>query len=330
MMRRVANNRGSALVLALAVLGVIVTFGFAMYRFTILERDALTGEINADRARWDAKSGVEHAIGELQAALASGQVDALLNTPLEPVSIGVYHLANARLGADSAPPVPDDRYESTAAVTIGDECARMNVNLAPPAVLISILHIDGEKARQVREKLPRLDGLAANNAEEGRRWLSSVDELSGLQVLPPDALTPERMNDLTVFSALDMQNAAGYVNLNTASSAVIEAALGVTPDVAAKVIAARPLKSLDDLVAATGKDPNGFNFKPAPDNPGGLPRELAFTSRCFRIASTATLTRKATGETKKARVEAVVQFPEGAAPRIVYWNEPSVGANTGK
>ncbi|NUM55699.1 MAG: general secretion pathway protein GspK [Candidatus Hydrogenedentes bacterium] len=329
MTRRGGHNRGSALVFALAILGIIVTFGFAMYRFTLLESDALGDDIDRDRARWDAASGVEHAIAELQTAIGSGQVDALLKPEgVAPVSLGIYRLASTLPNSDASL-IPDDRYESSASVTISDECARMNVNLAPPAVLISMLKIDGEKARQVREKLPRLDGAPAS-PEEGRRWLSSVDELSGLQVLAPDTLTPERVKDLTVFSALDMQNAAGYVNLNTASSAVIEAALGVTPEVAAKVIAARPLNSLDALVAATGKDPNGFNFKPAADNPSGLPRELAFSSRCFRITSTATLTRKATQDTNTATVEAVVQFPEGAAPRIVYWNEPSVGANTGK
>jgi type II secretory pathway component PulK len=327
MTRKPSENGGSALVLAIAVLGIVVAFGFAMYDYTLLEQEDLTVDLDRDRALWDAKSGVEQAIAELQAAIASGQVDVLLRDGIPSVPLSVYHLAGKDLNAGAIPPVPDDRYTSGAAVEISDECARMNVNLAPPAVLMSILKIDGEKARQLRERLPRLDGPAVE--DENRRWLSSVKELAGMQVLPSESLADERGANLTVFSALDMRTPAGFVNLNTASSAVIEAALGVTPEVAGKVIAARPLNSLEALVAAAGKDANGFNFKPAADSPGSLPNELAFSSRCFRIRSEARLKKR---EDPKgiATVEAVVQFPENAAPRIVYWNEPPVSVNTGK
>ncbi len=323
-----SNNRGSALVLAIAVLGIVVAFGFAMYRFTLLEQDSLAVDLDKDRALWDAKSGVEQAIAELQVVIASGQADSLLGKDMA-VPLSVYHLAGKGTEAGAAPLVPDDRYASEAVVQISDECARMNVNLAPPAVLMSILKIDGEKARQLRERLPRLDGPAVE--DENRRWLSSVKELAGMQVLPSESLADEREANLTVFSAIDMRDPAGFVNLNTASGAVIEAALGVTPEIAGKVIAARPLNSLEAVVAAAGKDANGFNFKPAADSPGALPKELAFSSRCFRIRSTAQLKKRDRENPRGiATVVAVVQFPENAAPRIVYWNEPPVSANTGK
>ena len=325
MTRTTANNRGSALVMALAVLGIVVAFGVAMYQYTALEKEQLDNDLNRGRARLDAKSGVEEAVARLQAAVASGQVGDLLDKDIA-VPLAVYRLQGKQ--ADAAPS-SDDRYSSQATVRISDECARMNVNLAPPAVLMSMLKIDGEKARQLRERLPRLDGTAAP-ADSGRRWLSSLDELVALQVLPAEVLTPERMADLTVYSALDIQNASGYVNLNTASKAVLEAALGVTPETADKVMLARPLNSLEALVGAAGKDANGFNFKPALDNPGGLPKELAFSSRCFRVVSTAQLMRKSgAARPVSATVEAVVQFPENAAPRIVYWGEPSAGAAAG-
>lgn len=326
MMRRVANNRGTALVLALGVLTLVVLFGTAMYRYTSLERDEFTLDNNNARANLDAKSGIEHAIAELQAAIASGQVDAMLNNDTE-VKLNLYRLAGRTLDAVGQAPVADERYTSKAIVHITDESARMNVNLAPPAVLMSILKIDGEKARQLRERLPRLDGSAAAE-NESRRWLSSVDELASLPLLPPDTLTAERKADLTTFSALDMKAPAGFVNLNTASKPVLEAALAITPEVADKVMLARPLTSLDALVAAAGKGPDTFNFKPAADNPGGMPKELAFSSRCFRIRSTAVLTRTSSQQEVKAIVEAVVQFPENEAPHIVYWNEPPVGAAT--
>ena len=323
MTRHATDNRGSALVLALGVLGLVVAFGFVMYNATSLDQVGFTNEFNKDRAYIDAKSGVEHAIAELQAAIASGQVESKLNANFD-VMLNLYRLAGRTPEAASQAPVVDDRYTSKAIIHITDESARMNVNLAPPAVLMSILKIDGEKARQIRERLPRLDGPVAEN--ENRRWLSSVDELASLPVLPADTLTAERRADLTTFSAMDMKSPAGFVNLNTASKPVLEAALAVTPEVADKVMLARPLTSLDALVAAAGKGPDTFNFKPAADNPGGLPKELAFSSRCFRIRSTAKLIRNSSQKEVEAIVEAVVQFPENEAPRIVYWNEPPVGA----
>ena len=326
--RHATENRGAAMVLALGVLGLVVAFGTAMYFFTSLELESYTLDLNRDRAYLDAKSGVEHAIAELQTAIASGDVDSKLNIDTE-VKLNLYRLAGRTLDAAGQAPIIDDRYTSKAVVNITDESARMNVNLAPPAVLMSILEIDGEKARQLRERLPRLDGPVAEN--ENRRWLSSVDELASLPVLPADTLTAERRADLTTFSALDMTAPAGFVNLNTATKPVLEAALAVTPEVADKVMLARPLNSLDALVAAAGKAPDTFNFKPAADNPGGMPKELAFSSRCFRIRSTASLTRNnddPNANPIQSIVEAVVQFPENEAPRIVYWNKPPVGAAT--
>ena len=44
MMRRATDNRGSALVLALAVLGLVVAFGFAMYNASALDRLDLIDE----------------------------------------------------------------------------------------------------------------------------------------------------------------------------------------------------------------------------------------------------------------------------------------------
>jgi type II secretory pathway component PulK len=324
------NNRGSALVFALAVLGVLLATGFTMYNFVDLENRSMQEDFHADRAMWVAKSGVEQAIAEIQTAIASGQIDALLTNGLAPVEVPVYHLASKDLNAGASTPVPDSGYSSSATVTISDESARMNLNFAPPAVLMAILKIDGEKARQVREKLPRLDGAVDSADGNSRRWLSSVDDLAGLQLVPAETVAEHR-DDLTVFSAMDITNPAGFVNLNTASGPVIEAALGVSPEVAAKVIAARPLTSLEAVTAAAGKDANGFNFKASADSPGGLPKELAFSSRCFRISSSAELISKGQGKSiGVATVQAVVQFPENAAPRIVYWSEEPTGATTKK
>ena len=324
MMRRAEENRGTALVLALGVLTLVVLFGTAMYRYTVLDLDDYAVDLNKDRAYIDAKSGVEHAIGNLQVAIAAGSVDSLLNNPVDPLRLNLYKLASREPDAAAQAPVADDRYTSTVSFEISDESARMNVNLAPPAVLMSILDIDGEKARQIRERLPRLDGSVAEN--ENRRWLSSVDELASLPVLPAGTLTAEHRAALTTFSALDMKAPAGFVNLNTASKPVLEAALAITPEVADKVMLARPLTSIEALVAAAGKGADTFNFKPAADNPGGLPKEFAFSSRCFRIRSTAVLTRNSSRDEVTAIVEAVVQFPENEAPRVVYWSEPPVGA----
>jgi len=327
-------RRGSALVVALVVLGFIAVMGVTMLGYVAIDKTRQNNEIDAERAAWVARSGIEAAVAELQTNVASGQAPA----PQIEVDVPVYWQPNTKEKqtnpASDAPEV-DDRFKSRATVAVADESARINVNLAPPTVLMSVLKIDGDKARLIREKLPRIDGAAPTAEDANRHWLTGVDDLVSRQLLTSESLTAERAADLTVYTAMDSQSPTATINLNTASSAVIEAALGVTPDIAAKVIAARPLNSVDALKTAAGKDPSGFNFKPPADNPAALPKELGFSSRCFRLVSRADVHR-AGGEgmadllIASATIEAVVQFPENAAPQIVFWNETASARTTGK
>jgi len=313
---------------------------FAMYRYMELERENMLLDQQEARAGWVAKSGVEAAIAQMQTAIASGKTGDILSNPLA-IEVPVYIMprwvdenADPKVSRDPAVdlPVIDTAYAGRAAVVITDESAKINVNLAPPAVLMSILKIDGDKARQIRERLPRLDGAAPAAGDENRTWLATVEELVNNGLVTSEVLTAERAADLTAQSAADLNGATAQININTASSAVIEAALGVTPDVAKNVIAARPISSADALKAAAGKDATGFNFKPPVEDPTALPREIAFSSRCFRIASVGKvedLEGRAQKENIVARaIEAVVYFPENASPRVIYWNETNAKNTT--
>lgn len=325
------EKRGSALVFALGILAIVIAFGVSMWKFGNNDRLALSNTLHAERAAWVSRGGVETAIAQLEAALATGTASELTGNPLS-VEVPIYRQKRRSDDPEApapdpatTPPVIDDLYKATATVEISDECSRLNLNLAPPTVLMSFLRIDGDKARQIRERLPRLDGVAPA-AGESRRWLATVEELVTLGLVPAETLTAERAKDLTVYSA-DLSAPAGFVNINTASSAVLEAALGITPDVVQRIIQARPITSVQALTAAAGKDVAGFNFKPTAEDPSGLPKELAFSSRCYRLVSRAEIVKPVEGQDPlrvgSATIEAVVQFPQGAAPRIVYWKETS-------
>ncbi|MDZ4860968.1 MAG: type II secretion system protein GspK [Candidatus Hydrogenedentes bacterium] len=333
-MNRITNRRkseeGSALIFALGVLIIVMAIGYSMYRGMEIEREDMLIDQYDQRAEWVAKSGIETAVAQLQTAIASGTAAELLATPMT-VDVPIY-VQEKMSKVISDAPVLDEQYAGRASVVIADESAKINLNLAPPTVLMSVLKIDGDKARQIREQLPRIDDSAPASGEDKRHWLATVEELVSYGLVTSEALTAERAADLTVHSTGNPRDAGAVVNINSASSAVIEAALGVTPEVAANVIAARPIMSLEALTAAAGKDPSGFNFKPGADDPMGLPKEISFSSRCFRITSKGTVDKLIGGDQRDVlgarSIEAVVYFPENAARRIVYWNESATPKST--
>ena len=318
--KRRRHNEGSALIFALGVLVIIMAIGFSMYRGMEIEREHMLMDQYDQRAEWVAKSGIEVAVAKLQAAIASGAADDLLAAPI-PVEVPVYLQQKGSNPVIDAP-VIEEGFAGRASVTIKDESAKINVNLAPPTVLMAMLKIDGDKAREIRESLPRIGDSTSRPDDKPRKWLATVEELVSYGLVSSETLTAERAADLTVFNTADGQTMA--VNVNTASSAVLEAALGITPEVAGQVIAARPIMSVEALITATGKEPSGFNFKPSAENPAGLPEEIVFSSRCYRITSTGTVEKSVGGQPDvlgARAIDAVVYFPENAAHRIVYWHE---------
>ncbi|GMV98862.1 MAG: hypothetical protein AMXMBFR84_00020 [Candidatus Hydrogenedentota bacterium] len=307
-----ASRRGAALLVALAMVGLFSLLGTAWVRFALIDSDESKLRLDRVQARHIAESGVQGAIADLQAALANGgSADGLLTATRE-YPISIYRAAD---GTD-APPVVDESRSAVASVSILDESARINLNFAPPAVLSRILNVSGETARQIRRALPDAAG-------EGL-WLSHVDELLTRNLI--DGPSFEKINPdlLTVYTAADTAAPQGYINVNSASREVLEAVLDVPSETATRVMAARPLTSLEQLAALAGKDPSTFGVRMENDTPGAMPRALSLTSRCYRIRSEGvfnSIDLDGTASTLGAvTVEAVVLLPEGSAPRIMYWN----------
>lgn len=148
-----------------------------------------------------------------------------------------------------------------------------------------------------------------------------MDELASRGLLDAEKWKAVRKDLLTVSSVVDPANPVAFINVNCAPPEVLEAVLGVTPEVAANIIQKRPFANLADLSAAAGKDAAAFNVKLDATTPDALPKELAFESRCFRITSRGNV-MDTRDETKIASVasyniEAVVAFaPKGAAAGV--------------
>ncbi|GMU91281.1 MAG: hypothetical protein AMXMBFR4_03390 [Candidatus Hydrogenedentota bacterium] len=315
------EQRGAAILVALGVLIVLSLLGTSWVVYMSLESTDTRQDLYVARAAAAAQGGARAAIAQMQQALRDRRAAELTASPLV-IDIPVYR-ADAKTAIDAAP-VLDDRYHAGVSAVITDECAKVNVNFAPPNVLISLLGIDGDKARSIRANLPRLDGSGAPGGGDPKNWLTSVDELIARNLLTADVLTTERAAQLTVYTVPDPSNPEGFININSASEDVLRAVLDVTPDAAARVAAARPLSSAAELAAVAGKVASTFNYPPPPDDPGALPREFSFSSRCYRIVCSAGLDRIDLDNPQRrasAGVETVVYFPEDGKPRILYWNE---------
>lgn len=293
------ERRGVALLTALAVLFVLTAMGAAYLSYMAMEVDKARIAMLRQRADHAAVAGVQAAIGELQQALADGSADALAGG--DPISFepAVYTLEDDVI-------VPDDTYVVEARVRIGDESARLNLNAAPTSALRVVLGVDGETARRIRAHIAGGSGL-----------LTDVDDLLTRGLLSPEQFAALDRSVMTVHSAPGSDPSQARINLNTAAPKVLEAALGVTAEMAEQVAAARPFAGIDEAAAAAGKPTGTFNY--VSETPGTPPRALAFRSSAFRIESDAVAARGSRRAT--AHVEAVVAFTEGHEPVCTYWSE---------
>lgn len=305
------KNAGVALLTALGALVIFTLLGSAYAGYMALEKQRVDYDLSGIRARAAAEAGVEAAIGAAGRALAAGQS---VPSALEPLRVPLYRPTD-----DGGVAVDDGRW-ADAKVSIADESGRINLNYAPTRVLSAILSIDPNQAREIRTHLPRLESddpsaITANNA----RWLASVDELETRQLVGPGALEGVNRDYLTVYTGGTDGN-AGWLNVNSAPAPVLAAVLGISLEAAEQVRQAGPYTAPGQLAAAAGKEVSTFNVRPPANDPAGLPRELAFASRCYRIVSHAVLTENDL-EKAGSRIEAVVYFDADGRPEIRYWNE---------
>jgi type II secretory pathway component PulK len=299
------KNSGIALLTALGMLVVFSLLGGAYLTYMLNEEQSVNYDLAGVRARAAAETGLQQAIADVGATLAAGK---LVPTEAHEQPVALYK------GMDDGGVAVDDSRTAKVTVQVWDEASRINVNYAPTRVLAAILGVDPNTARLIRSQMPRLDGddaavLSVGNA----RWLASVDEL---QTRGPTTVKAPA-NLLTVYTGETGTN-AGWLNVNSALPEALAAVLDVPVDQAKQIKQAGPFTSIEQLAAAAGKDPSTFNVRPT--SPGTLPKELSFSSRCYRIASVATYTENGIAKTG-SRIEAVVYYDPNGRPEIRSWNE---------
>lgn len=310
---------GVALLTALGMLALFAMLGTAFIGYMTIERQKVGYELRIVRANAMAEGGIRAAIGEIQASLRAGQ-------SVPPELAVQYPVYGWDREAGNALTPRGDRV-ARAHVNITDESARVNLNQAPTLVLQAILGVDGNAARKIRAALPREDSGVIILPTAERRWLTTVDDLVTRNLIDLAVYDTLDANLLTVYSVLDNGHPGSHINVNSAPAQVLAAALNLTPDAAQKVVEARakaPFQSLGEVSAAAGKPPESFNMPPSAGAPDAMPAGLALQSRCFRIRSVASLADRGENGVEanvvSREVEAVVYFPEDAAPVVQFWS----------
>lgn len=315
------RNAGFALLLALGLLAIFGMLGTAWLEFTRIEFNQTRYEQWDFHARQAARGGVMAAIGEIRAALEAdpGAVENLLGVE-KTREFPVFQTVKTDEDTFRAVEKPDGA-KGQATYVVTDECARVNVNLAPIRVLRALFGEQGDLARGIRLELPRAESGGPTAEIDSRRWLFSVDELVTRSLVDEDTLAAVGEDLLTVYTGTDLSGRDAFVNVNTATAPVLAAVLGVDLSTAEKVAGARPFQSVEELAAAAGKDPATFNIASEAADAGSVPPGVLFTSRCFRIVSESQLNKPNDKTLGHARVETVVFFNESGEPEIRFWNE---------
>jgi DNA uptake protein ComE-like DNA-binding protein len=309
--RRQARERcaGVALLTALALLMIFVTVGLFYIRYMELENERTDLDLREVRARHAASAGVYAALAEIKNALASGRAPG---AQLE-FELPVY-------GPQRGSPLgfaPMDTRRAVARVTVSDESGKVNLNHATAPVLRSLFGFDEAAAAKIVAGLPDARNPEASWSGGGdRTWLISLDDMVARGMATRAAADAIDPSVVTFSSVADHAAPAQYLNVNVASVWVIATTLGVNPETAQAVGAARPFKALAELAAVAGKDPATFNLPP---------EAFGFTSRCYRVVSEGAYSNVVAGardyRTSRYRVEAVVVFDAAGVPKMTLWSE---------
>jgi len=306
------TRRGSALIIALALLSLFALMGTAYVKHVGLRAEDNNIELRAIHAATAAEAGVHATIGRIATILEQGG----LVPRSERIDLPVYGTVktNAHPENQGRELVALHARGAWAEVTIQNESGKVNVNHAPASVLRHLLGADGAAARAL--------------AEEARRQpFIALDELvtrGGLTEAQLAAIEPF----VTVYTVTDHESPAGYIDLHSAPREVLAALFDINDEQALVNIETRRPTTLDQVCALAGdKNPATFNVALDPASPNALPPALTLTSRCFRLVSEgnfAHLTETVGGEELRdkgstARVEAVVLFDLDGSYEILKW-----------
>ena len=303
---RRGSEKGAALIAALSMLMIFTLLGTSYVKYMSIEQDASMFELRKMRASHLAEGGIQAAIGEIRAALKSGQTPEAVYEFDIPVYI---YDADAEIRISAVP--------QRVRVRIEDEAARVNLNHAPRELLES-LGMDRSRVRALKNSLPKGSVPRAGT----RQWLSSVDNLRTRKILGAREFRALDRDILTVHTVDDPHAPARFINLNSASPKVLAAVFNIPQQEAAALAKRRPFTSWNDVVAKTGRDPLTFSVRPSQISPHTMPRELALQSNCYRVFSEARVESSyRAGHDATQWVEAVVVLHADGSYTFRYWNE---------
>jgi len=282
---------GMALVAAIGMLVIFAMLGTAYVGYMSIEFESAGTQLHQARARNLAAGGVYAAIGDIQAALGAGE------SPEASYDVGLSTYRREQGG--------DGAYPQSVAVKVEDESGRINLNVAPKA-LLGAVGLDADAVQKLSE-------LKAS----GRR-LPSVDALLADEIVDAQTFNGLSRDLLTVYTDWG-------VNLNSAPVGVLAAVFGISESEAESLAGKRPFANWADVLQKVGREPETFNLDIAPFALREQPRGVSFGSRCYRLRSTVTMNMPG-GDHRPvyAGAEAVVTFKADGSYSIRYWRELSV------
>jgi type II secretory pathway component PulK len=281
------NQRAQSGVALLAVLWLTValTFiGMATAQLVRTEVEAVSNQLDSQRAYYLARGGIETAIYSIEHSAIKPPDPDVLPQPSE-FAPGRRWLAY--------------QFESGAAtVAVMSESGKLNVNVIPDEQLAALFLALGlppdrsiELAAAIKEwRAPRasdidtpLDLFYANSPEPytaRHAALNYADELLPVRGMTRDLFFGRTIHDSQTWSKapdlsdlLTTQAAGPWVNPNYAAREVLQTLPGWSADIAAEVVAAReraPFRSADDLQNLVPESSGSAQFAPLTFNDGPL------------------------------------------------------------
>lgn len=325
------HNRGTALVLALALLAIFGILGTSYVRYMNLNSMETDMGVRGARAEHLADAGVQVALEGLRQEVLSPDRHGEKGKPVD-FHFTTYDGIDHRGDGITADAMNMPRH-AVATVTIHDENTRVNVNHAPARVL-EALGIEANAARAIAQATP----AGGKNPP-----LLALDELVTRGLLTQAQYDSLDRSVFTVHSVADPANPTGYINVNEAPPRVLSALLGLSEDQAAQLRARikdqGPFSSLPALSAAvseiTGEAASGIEQNAA----------LGLKSRCFRVLSEGRYAKiidwqgydaAPSGERDmylrnraSERVEAVIQFRDDGSYEVLHWRTGTELGDTG-
>lgn len=299
--------------IAISLLGVFALLGMYYVRDAETELRRTVLLLDEMRVREYAKTGISSALVELEKAWRTDTIQELLDKC--PLEFRYPYYKQEYKGDGNFVLEPSDTINVSVKVWITDESGKINLNCSPASVLQKILNVSGETARRIVSNLPD-SGIPSSSG----KWFYLLEELYGANGIIQGEFNGQLTDFVSTWNAGNPNNPIPYLNINKAPIEVLMALFNISSDEAQKIVNARPIKSISDLITILGKPTTGYNIKIDDMSPNW---QFPFTgkSNSFKIVVVAELNRVALNKKYNhvfASKEAGIVFIENSP--IIVWN----------